>query len=222
MNLAVRTLFSLIVVILFSSTASASGYGWYVKSFDWKAYEASEVKIRGAYLQIARSQVPQVNSADARPRMREMPAEMATRMAFYGCCTADSNGPAIHVPPSIKASEESLPGEFLWSNALRYAAKLESRSGAVPNYFDFFGFGRSYVDGRALKQCTYGDDVWGYCSGATFILSPDEIAAFDDRVVRLNASVRHPRSFGPYLIDLEKVLHKYRDGRHGLLFEGHD
>lgn len=255
-KITMKTILSF-VVILFSTSAFASGYGWYVQSFNWEVYQKSQTKIQGQYLEIAKKLQPELmginalqgkfleiakkrqselTGANAQIRMRESHFDMATQIAFYGCCEPDtpSTKPSINIKPIVKLIEEPMPDglEFFRPDAfqyaaekvpmLKYAAKRVLPSVGTTNYFEFFGYGRSYADGKALKECISGWGSGGYCMEASFVLSPNEINQFYAQVVDLNSFAKHPNDFKPNLVHLEKVLQKYRNGKRGLLFEGHD
>lgn len=205
-----------VVMVMLATCARASGYGWYVESFDWESYEKAKPTIQGRYAQLAKKAFP--------AETRETHLEVAKNMAFGGCCEGWSEEMAklpLRAGPLLAVKDESPQHlEFYWPEALRYASRKNAQAGAKPNYFLYFRYGRSYLTGRPIPTC--GGYDWGYCLGATIILSPDEVKEFHGQVAALNSTIKHPANYRDYLIHLEQMLARNANGKRGLHFEGHD
>lgn len=179
----------------------ASGYGWYVRSFDWERYQEAARGFDKTAKKLA--------AEDRFKNTIDMHKDDAFDNLMYD---------AYQTYSILKMREESPErDEYYWPDALRYAAELQKKKGIKKTYFSLFASGRPMWTWPDCCDCS---DY--YCPGAYFVLSPHEVKAFAAEVTALNANVVHPDDYRAYLLHLQGVLLKaMADYDRGLYFEGH-
>ncbi|RYY02119.1 MAG: hypothetical protein EOO53_13845 [Gammaproteobacteria bacterium] len=193
---------SIVLASLISFNAHASGYGWYVNSFDLKEFTKWKQQVD------AKNNFAREYFGPSLQKTAELKSiEMVLNTLAYP--TPESN--------TLKVNEESPKRlEYYWADSLHYAYKVSN--GELKTFFSLFENGRSLWFFHAPSECEF----WGYCADTYFVLSYDEIVKFHAELSKLNKSVKHPADHADYLIHIESVLQKAEVEHRGLFFWGHD
>lgn len=187
-----------VLIYIFSLTSSyASGFGWYVSSFDWGNFSEQLEILDGEKIKEKKDEMANliIDEITARRTLQERKKSFS----FYS------------VPESPMTSIE-----FYWPDALSYANETLIKKGKTNNYFTHFSTGKSSID---LPKGTINN----YYDPAFFILSPKDVSKFYSQLAKLSENTSHPDQYKPYLLHLEGVLLKNSVGNErGLVFFGND
>lgn len=175
----------------------ASGFGWYVCSFDWGDFK-KQLKIldNKKYKEQKSILAGQIMSA-----MIPRSDEQIKKVSF-----------------SFLSIEEShMNGlEFYWEESLFYANKELTKKGIINNYFTRFKTSKSsiYLPAEIIDKSF---------SPYFFVLSPKDIKKFYNQLKKLSSNTSYPKDYKPDLLHIEGVLLKNSvKGERGLVFFGHD
>lgn len=179
------------------TSVNATGFGWYVSSFDWKDFIEK--------LQVLESET----SKEQSDKLADLIITEIT--ARYGIPEKKPTFSFLSVDESPMSSLE-----FYWEESLLYANNELIKKGYPNNYFTRFNTRKSSIP--LPKQISDN-----YYAPAFFILSPEDIKKFYNQLKELSSKSAYPKSYTPYLLHLEGVLLKNSvSGERGLVFFGHD
>jgi hypothetical protein len=195
---------SLVIGFLLATFASfqtvASGYGWYVSSFEWSDYQRES------------AQIEKKAQAIAKEERNAYPLSIyRTRVLFQLMRSGPGTSPLV---PTV--DESPVSNEFYWADALRYAAEHQEKAG-IKTLFRLFASGRPLWALPGSAECKSYE-----CLDAYVILTPDEVKAFHAEVARFNANAHHPEDYEVYLLHLEGVLRKASAEDRALFSHGND
>ncbi len=205
-------LLTLIALLMSSSSAFASGFGWYVCSVEWDGFKKT--------VQGLREEADELLTGANTPRLREY-LQLQADSAIVQECEGTSEGP--------------ISAEFYSVDLARYALSVQERAGIKHSFFEFF---LNPPDVIAIKK----RDTRPWIDPVYFALSPDQIRAFHAEVVALNElkHSKQYRSLLRHLEAVllkttnenwdwsdpsdsnGDVVAEYGNGEHGLIFYGHD
>lgn len=193
-------LIGFLLATLASFEAAASGYGWYVSSFEWRDYQRESAFLENKAQAIAKEE------------RNAYPLSIYRTRVLYQLMRS---GPG-HSPLVPLVDESPVSNEFYWADALRYAAEHQEKAG-IKTLFKLFASGRPLWALPGSAACkSYA------CLDAYVILSPDEVKAFHAELVRFNGNTHHPEDYEVYLLHLEGVLRKASAEERALFFHGND
>ncbi|WP_320033442.1 hypothetical protein [Halarcobacter sp.] len=175
----------------------ASGFGWYVSSFDWNDF-TKQIKI--------------LNNKKTEEQKNILADQIIDAMI------PRSEDQTQKVPFSFLSIEESPMNslEFYWEESLLYANKELTKKGIINNYFTRFNTSKSSI---ILPKEIINHSFSPYF----FVLSPKDIQKFYNQLKMLSSNTTYPKDYKPDLLHMEGVLLKNSvNGERGLVFFGHD
>ena len=180
-----------ILLTLIPLAVSASGYGWYVSSFDWRKFSEWKTETESK-VQIHR----QFENEEER---RDHETDLTSLVYRIMVIAAEDGG---NDPFVIDESPWNM--EFYWPKALEYAYKKSDKDTKI--FFSYFESGRDLWGLVPVGECRDGGKKhWGYCMGAYVVLSPNEVEEFHNDLQKFNSRTKHPEEYQRYLMHLEGV-----------------
>jgi len=192
-----KIMFVFVLTLAFTSNVFATGYGWYVSSFNWNTFK-EEINKQDFF-----SNESKLTLYKRQNKLDEYIWALATEPRIH---TLKTNSLVIEESPM-----SSL--EMYWPDALRHGNIALVKKGVVDNYFNYFSEGWPY---KIISK------DWRDAFDPYFVLSPSEVKKFYKQISKLNKN-KYPDKYKDFLIHLEGVLLKTSaDENRALVFFGHD